>query len=129
VKILVDMNLSPAWAAFLGEKGFEAVHWTSVGKMDAADREIMDVAVAEGFVILTHDLDFAAILAASAKEKPSVVQIRAEDTRPATIGARVVQALRLTAQDMAAGALLTIDPGKTRVRILPFYRAIAPSRR
>lgn len=30
-RILVDMNLSPLWATFLVDHGFEAVHWSSVG--------------------------------------------------------------------------------------------------
>jgi len=32
-----------------------------------------------GYVVFTHDLDFSAILAATHDDKPSVVQIRAED--------------------------------------------------
>jgi predicted nuclease of predicted toxin-antitoxin system len=122
VKILIDMNLSPGWETLLAENGFEAVHWTKVGRVDAADREIMEFAAECGFMVLTHDLDFASILAATGQKKPSVIQIRAEDTRPTSIGARVVQALRVAAPDMEAGALVTVDPGKTRVRILPFYR-------
>lgn len=127
MKILVDMNLSPAWSTFLNDRGFEAVHWTLVGSMDAPDSRIMEFAATEGFVVLTHDLDFASILAASGRAKPSVVQIRAEDTRPASIGERVVQSLRVAEQDIVAGALLTVDPGKTRVRILPFYRVDGPN--
>jgi len=38
------------------------------------------------FVVLTHDLDFGAILAATHGDKPSVVQIRAEDVSPDVIG-------------------------------------------
>ncbi len=31
MKLLLDMNLSPAWVRFLEENGFEAVHWSTVG--------------------------------------------------------------------------------------------------
>lgn len=117
------MNLSPLWATFLAERGYEAEHWTKLGKSDAADREIMDFAAARGMVVLTQDLDFGSILAASGDVKPSVVQIRADDLRPASIGARVEQALRVAAQEIEAGALLTVDAGGVRVRILPFYRS------
>jgi predicted nuclease of predicted toxin-antitoxin system len=119
MKLLVDMNLSPRWVIFLAENGFEATHWSSVGSANAPDTAIMAFAAAHGFVVLTHDLDFGAILAASHGNKPSAVQIRAEDVSPEAIGKPVVTALRQMAGDLAEGALLTIDPGRTRLRVLP----------
>ena len=74
---MVDMNLSPRWVAFLGTHGFEAEYWSAVGPGHTPDVEIMAYARANDFVVLTHDLDFGAILAATGGEKPSVVQIRA----------------------------------------------------
>jgi hypothetical protein len=41
VKVLVDVNLSPAWVAVLAAHRIEAVHWTSVGDPRAADAELM----------------------------------------------------------------------------------------
>jgi predicted nuclease of predicted toxin-antitoxin system len=41
VKLLVDMNLSPHWVDRLNAAGLPAVHWSGVGRMDAADIEIM----------------------------------------------------------------------------------------
>jgi predicted nuclease of predicted toxin-antitoxin system len=82
MKLLIDMNLSPRWGRLLGSEGFEAVHWSDVGPADASDREIMDHARTHGFVVLTHDLDSGAILAATRDAKPSVVQIRADDISP-----------------------------------------------
>jgi predicted nuclease of predicted toxin-antitoxin system len=72
------------------------------------------------YVVLTHDLDFGAILAATHGEKPSVVQIRAEDVSPDVIGAQVVIALRQMAPELEEGALITVDPNRTRLRVLPF---------
>ena len=54
----------------------------------------MDYARAHHFVVLTHDLDFGSILAATKGAKPSVVQIRSERVSPALIGDQVVLALR-----------------------------------
>ena len=44
--------------------------------MDAADIKIMAYAAEHGNIVLTHDLDFSAILAVTQGTKPSVVQIR-----------------------------------------------------
>jgi len=63
MKLLVDMNLSPRWVKMLGDTGIEAVHWSTVGAANAPEAEIMAYAGANGYVVLTHDLDFSAILA------------------------------------------------------------------
>ena len=73
-------------------------------------------------MVLTHDLDFGAIRAATHGEKPSVVQIRAEDVSPEVIGKQVIVALRLMASELEDGALITVEPGRTRVRVLPLRR-------
>lgn len=120
MKLLVDMNLSPRWVPFLREAGWEAVHWSNMGTADASDSEIMAFAVTNDYVVLTNDLDFAAILASSHKEKPSVVQIRADDLAPDTIGGQIIAALRHLHEELQAGALLTIEADRTRLRVLPF---------
>lgn len=119
MKLVIDMNLSPRWIDRLAEVAIEAVHWSTVGASSAADSEIMAYAGANDYVVLTHDLDFGAILAATHGEKPSVVQIRAEDVSPDVIGMQVVLALRQMASELEEGALLTVDPGRTRLRLLP----------
>jgi predicted nuclease of predicted toxin-antitoxin system len=119
MKVLVDMNLSPRWLGLLTEAGLEAVHWSALGAGNAPDSEIMTYARANEFVVLTHDLDFAAILAATQGEKPSVVQIRSEQLNPEVIGKQVVSAFRQLALELAQGALVTVDPERTRVRVLP----------
>ena len=78
MNFLIDMNLSPLWAFFLTSNGIEAVHWSTVGEPNAADSQIMDFAGAKGWAILTHDLDFGALLAASRTKTPSVVQCAAK---------------------------------------------------
>lgn|SRR5512145_1425058 len=119
MKLLLDMNLSPRWVRTLKDAGFEAVHWSTSGKGDAADTEIMAFAKADDYVVLTHDLDFSAILAATGGAKPSVVQIRSDDLSPDAIGVYVVRALQQMIHELDEGALLTVEPGRTRMRVLP----------
>ena len=79
----------------------------------------MAYARANGCVVLTHDLDFSSILAATHGTKPSVVQIRAVDVNPDVIGNKVISALRQVQVELEEGALLTIDTGRTRIRLFP----------
>ena len=120
MKVIVDMNLSPRWVGVLAAAGFEAAHWSTLGAANASDAQIMAYANATGHVILTHDLDFSAILAANRGKKPSVVQIRSDNVSPDVIGDQIITALRQMASELEEGALLTVDPGRTRYRLLPF---------
>jgi predicted nuclease of predicted toxin-antitoxin system len=119
MKLLVDMNLSPRWVGLLSGAGIEAAHWSTVGAPDAPDAELMAYASANGCVVLTHDLDYGAILAATRGDKPSVVQIRAENVSPDAIGQQVLAALRQVDAELRKGALVTVDARRTRLRVLP----------
>ncbi|MDM0118099.1 hypothetical protein QTI66_39210 [Variovorax sp. J22R133] len=70
-------------------------------------------------IVLTHDLDFGMILAATQQHKPSVVQLRGEDVSPQVIGARVITALKQMEDELLDGALFTIDLKRSRLRVLP----------
>lgn len=119
MKVLVDMNLSPRWIELLKAGGWEAMHWSALGRPTAPDSEIMAYAAANDCVVLTHDLDFSAILAVTHGQKPSVVQVRSDDVSPDRIGTLVLTALDRAKLDLEAGALLTIDTIRTRLRLLP----------
>lgn len=71
------------------------------------------------YVVLTHELDFSAILSATHGEKPSVVQIRSDEVNPANIEMKVIDALRQMEPELKAGALVTVDPNRTLLRLLP----------
>lgn len=124
MKILIDMNLSPAWVnAFEGE-GFQSIHWSSVGSAKSTDREIMQWARDSGFIVFTHDLDFSTILATTDATGPSVVQLRGDDVLPDALSARLIGVLRRFESELQQGAILVIDEARSRVRLLPLRRAL-----
>ncbi len=111
--------MSPSWAERLARHGFEAVHWSTIGAATAPDQEILTWAGEHHFVVITNDLDFSAILAATAGATPSVVQIRTQDLLSDEVVSIVAKALGAHREDIERGALLSIDEGGTRVRMLP----------
>jgi predicted nuclease of predicted toxin-antitoxin system len=119
IKILIDMILSPDWVALLKQNGWPSVHWSTVGDPAAADRTMMDWEAANSYLVFTHDLHFGTALALTHATDPSVIQVRAQDVLPASIGAVVVSALRQHETDLASGALVVVELAKSRVRILP----------
>ena len=120
MKIIVDVNLAVRWANLLSGKGIEAVHWTSIGAGSVQDLEIMSYARQNGYSVFTNDLDFSAILVSTRASGPSVIQIRAEDTRPEAHLDRVVNVLIKYSSVIEKGTVITIDQNKTRLHILPF---------
>jgi predicted nuclease of predicted toxin-antitoxin system len=119
VKVLVDMNLAPAWCDALRSAGFEARHWRDLGDPRAPDLELLRFAARGGWVILTHDLDFTAMLAATGDGAPSIVQLRSRNILPGACSAAVVAAIRLHSADLIRGAILSVEASGTRLRELP----------
>jgi predicted nuclease of predicted toxin-antitoxin system len=119
MKVLIDMNLSPAWIEAFIKSGIESVHWSQVGNPDAPDKEILEWAAENDFIIFTHDLDFGALLAAHKTSCPSVIQIRTQDVTPAFLLKTVILALQQFKDYLEKGALITIDENRSRVRVLP----------
>ena len=119
MKVLIDMNLSPAWTEAFIKTGIDSVHWSQVGKPDAPDKEILAWAIENDCIIFTHDLDFGALLAANKSICPSVIQIRTQDVTPAFLLKTIIQTIAQFKDYLEKGALITLDEKKSRVRILP----------
>ena len=122
MRLLLDVNISPVWVEYLRAAGHDTTHWTSVGDARSTDDRIAGYAAQNGHVIITRDLDFGALLAASHAVQPSVVLLRGPGQLPPAAGIRLLRVLEQTADDLAAGAVVTMDVNKTRVRILPIGR-------
>lgn len=119
MKLLLDMNVSPAWEPVLEAEGYEARHWSSIGRADAPDQELFDWAKQNDHVVFTHDLDFGAILAATNAEGPSVFQVRSQDIHPKTSAELVVDTLKRFESQLVQGALVSVDRDRSRARVLP----------
>jgi predicted nuclease of predicted toxin-antitoxin system len=119
VQLVIDMNLSVDWVAELASHGWSAVHWSTVGDPCAEDAVIMAWALANGYVVFTHDLDFGTMLALTHATGPSVLQVRGQNVLPEDIGPIVIAALGQYDGALAAGALVVVDVKKSRVRVLP----------
>jgi predicted nuclease of predicted toxin-antitoxin system len=119
LRVVVDVNLSPDWVPVLNDARFEAMHWVQIGGPSAPDREIMDWAMAEGCVVFSHDLDFSTMLVRTRAGRPSLIQLRGPKVLPEQIAEQPIQSLRRFRAELDAGALLLIEPGRSRVRVLP----------
>jgi predicted nuclease of predicted toxin-antitoxin system len=119
IQLVVDMNLSPDWITELANHGWSSVHWSNVGNPRADDKEIMEWARTNGFVVFTHDLDFGTTLALTHETGPSVLQVRGQNVMPQHMAPFVVAALRQHDAMLATGAIVVVEERKCRVRVLP----------
>jgi predicted nuclease of predicted toxin-antitoxin system len=119
MKVLLDMNMSPRLVAMLNDAGIETANWASFGRADEPDHEIMAYAAPNDYIVLNNDLDFGILLSYGNRSKPSVVQVRLDNLDPALICGRLIAALREFKDELVQGALVTVHPKKTRMRVLP----------
>lgn len=123
MRLLLDMNLSPQLGAALTLAGWEAVHWSDVGDARARDTEILAHAFQHNYVLVTYDLDFGDILAATGAHGPSVVLLRhVQDLLGSRIGMLLIAALSACEEPLERGAIVTVDATRARVRVLPIDR-------
>ena len=59
MKVLVDAQLPPALALWLRNHAVEADHVADLGLLEASDQAIWDLALIDGYVLLSKDRDFA----------------------------------------------------------------------
>ena len=117
--MLLDQGTPRSAAAILREAGFDALHTGEAGMSEAPDFEILKCATLEDRIVVTLDADFHALLACQPTSKPSVFRVRREGLRAFEFSQLVEHILRECAEDLAAGAMISVNEFQIRVRRLP----------
>jgi predicted nuclease of predicted toxin-antitoxin system len=116
---LADMGVSPRTVAVLIAAGFDAVHGRDLGLGQADDAQILARAASERRVVLTFDLDFGDILAASGGTSPSVIIIRTTVQTPTVVNPLLLAVIAKQHEALTEGCLIVIDDSCYRLRHLP----------
>ncbi len=119
MKVVVDVCLPPRLAEGLRTAGHHAQHWADIGDPTAADKEIMNWALAHSFVIITHDLDFNTLLHGTRGSGPSVVIFRGVDTSVEVVLPPLLRVLAQFQAELLEGALISMGIHMARIRHLP----------
>lgn len=119
MRFLADMGISPNVVVWLRANGHDAVHVMERDYQRRSDSEILELARAEERIVLTHDLGFGSLLAASGLTLPSVVIFRLSNMRPASVIAHLRLVAERYAAQLEAGAVLSVTERRIRVRSLP----------
>lgn len=119
MKFLADMGISPKSIAFLRELGFEAFHLNDFGLGKLPDSEILSKAKQESFIVLTHDLDFGDLLAASGDKLPSVIIFRLRNMKAININSYLRTILYLYRENLERGSIISVSERSIRIRESP----------
>ena len=122
MKFLADMGISMATVDALHAAGEEVVHLRDQGLHALPDDRIMDKAIREQRIILTCDLDFGELLAASGDDVPSVILFRMRNQTPSAVTPRLFQVLQSCRPALAMGAIVSVEDGGFRLRRLPIHK-------
>lgn len=76
MRFLADMGISPRSVVYLNDLGHDAVHLHDEDLDRLSDADILAKAQNQGRVVITHDLDFGDLIAASKTHLPSVIILR-----------------------------------------------------
>ena len=119
MKFLADMGISPKAVAFLRDLGHDAVHLHDQGLDPLADSAILEKSRQEMRVLLTHDLDFSELVAASGARLPSVVIFRLRNMHPERVNGYLHAMIAQHYDALEQGAIISVTEGHLRVRPLP----------
>ena len=95
------------------------VHTGEAGLAEAEDSEIIRRAALKDRVVVTLDADFHMLLALAQAHKPSVIRIRIEGLRAEEFSRVLQEVLHKCADDLKAGAMISVNDFQIRIRRLP----------
>jgi predicted nuclease of predicted toxin-antitoxin system len=115
------MGVSRSSVQWLRGGGHDIAHVADLGMKSASDAEILALALREQRIVLTFDLDFGHILAASRESAPSVIIFRIANARPERVNAHLETVLGdvATTHLLGEGAIVVVEDERRRVRKLP----------
>ncbi|MBI3758664.1 MAG: DUF5615 family PIN-like protein [Deltaproteobacteria bacterium] len=123
MKFLGDIPISRNTVEFLTARGHDAIRSVQHLAPTAADREIVQLAIAQQRILLCFDLDFSAIVARSGESRPSVITFRTKRRTAAYINSRLEAVLAEVGGELDQGLLVTVEEERIRVHGLPIRRS------
>jgi predicted nuclease of predicted toxin-antitoxin system len=119
MKFLADMGISSHIVGELRQKGHNANHLLDEGLYRMTYGDILEKARQEKCVLLTHDLGFGELLAASGGNLPSVIIFRLKDMRASNVSRHLFSIINQQSEALDKGAVLSVTEQKVRIRTLP----------
>jgi predicted nuclease of predicted toxin-antitoxin system len=122
VRLLLDQGVPRRAAELLREAGIDADHVGALGMSSAEDADILAWCREHGAVAVTLDADFHAAIALSGATSPSAVRLRVQGLKGPEVARLLLDIISERGAQLTAGALITVQHGRLRLRVLPVAR-------
>lgn len=119
MKFLLDQGLPQSAVPRLVAAGHDCVHVAQLAMATATDEQILASALERGATVVTIDADFHALLALSGAIAPSVIRLRVQGLGADALVQLIRSVVAACEADLDAGAVVTADTNRARVRRLP----------
>lgn len=113
------MNVDGRVVVWLRQSGYEAIHLRDQGLQRMADADIFAKAQGENRIVVTFDLDFGEIAAATSGKGASVILFRLQNTRTSFVIQRLASILESSSVALENGAVVVVEDSRHRIRQLP----------
>lgn len=120
MRLLADVNVSRLVVGHLRAAGVEVHHVPEILDPRVSDRTIVAHARSIDAILVSHDQDFSALLAMSGAPGPSLINLRTSTVEHHRIATLIPQAMALAADELAEGAIVTVEDRSLRLHLLPF---------
>ena len=122
MRFLLDMPVSPSLIGVLERYGHEAVHAHRIGKGQAPDRDLLELARIEKRVIITADLDFPRLMALGRIRRPGLILFRGGNYSDVEMCDLLERVLTRIPIEKLAISICVVDRNRIRITQLPVGR-------
>lgn len=118
-QFLADMGVARGVVEHLRQHGHDVIHLREEGLQRMPDKEIFAKAIHEGRVVITFDLDFGEIAAATGGAQISVIIFRLPHAQTPYVIERLNAVLAAAGHLLSTGIIATVEASRIRIRQLP----------
>jgi len=115
VKFLVDENIAGSVTRLLQSQGHDVKVVQQAGLTGADDDTLIQMALEEGRIIVTHDKDFGAILHYPLKQHGGVILLRLHRPTPQNAVKALERVLATVSKDRIMGRVVVVEDARIRV--------------
>lgn len=119
MRFLTDIPFGKAVQEFLRTQGHDVLSVAEGLSPQATDPQIVEFAIDQQRCILCFDLGFGGLVALSGEQQPSVITFRINRHTSSAIIGILEDVLPIIEPHVTRGSLITIEPNRIRVRLLP----------
>jgi predicted nuclease of predicted toxin-antitoxin system len=122
MKFLLDVGISPRLGKLLTANNHTYRYLPDFYSNKTSDADILEIAIENQEVVITHDLDFGSLLAFSRKSQPSVILFRIHHIDPELFYNLISENWDTIEDPLSKGSLVIIETDTIRMRYLPIIK-------